>query len=53
MDDAALPLYVQIGERAANLRELGMTYRAIGMALGVDHKLAMKAVGWAATIRRA
>lgn len=46
VDEAAVPLYVQLGERAVHLRELGMTYREIGNALGVDHKLASKSVAW-------
>jgi hypothetical protein len=44
VDEAAVPRYLQLASRAAHLRELGMTYREIGRALGVDHKLALKAV---------
>lgn len=45
-DPAPPPKYQQIAERAARLRELGMTYRAIGEALGVDEKLVRRATAW-------
>jgi hypothetical protein len=39
------PLYRQIASRAQHLRELGMSYRQIGQALGVTPKTAAKAIG--------
>lgn len=46
LDEAELPLYQQLAEPAQHLRELGWSYWAIGRALGVDYKVAMKAVAW-------
>lgn len=45
-DPALPPKYQQIAERAAHLRELGMTYRSIGEVLGVDAKSVRNATGW-------
>ncbi|MEZ4752958.1 MAG: hypothetical protein R3A13_01445 [Bdellovibrionota bacterium] len=36
--------YQELSEKAKKLRKLGMSYRQIGEALGVDGKLAKKAV---------
>ena len=36
--------YQELSEKAKKLRKLGMSYRQIGRALGVDSKLAKKAV---------
>lgn len=44
VDEAELPLYERLAERAKHLRELGMSYRAIGRVLGVDYKVAMRAI---------
>lgn len=40
------PLYQQIASRARHLRELGMSHRQIGQALGVTPKTAAKAIAW-------
>lgn len=45
-DSTPPPKYQQIAERAARLRELGMTHRAIGEALCVDPKVVRRAVAW-------
>jgi transposase len=37
-------VYLEIGEKAAHLRELGMSDRAIARALGVSDKTARKAI---------
>jgi len=41
------PLYQQLADRAKHLQDLGMSFRAIGRAYGVDYKVAIKAVAWA------
>jgi hypothetical protein len=41
------PAYQQVAPRARQLRELGMSYKAIGCALAVDPKTAAKAITWA------
>lgn len=46
-DPTPPPKYQQIAERAVHLRELGMTYSAIGEALGVDEKQVRRATSWA------
>ena len=40
------PLYQQIAVKAAQLRELGMTFPEIGQRLGVDRWTVGKAVRW-------
>jgi len=42
VDDAHLPVYVRIAEKAKQLRQLGMSDRAIGRALGVSDKTVAK-----------
>jgi hypothetical protein len=46
VDEADLPRYQQLAGRAKHLRELGMSFRAIGRALRVDYKVAQKATRW-------
>lgn len=46
LEVAPRPLYQQIASRARHLRELGMSYRQIGQALGVTPKTAAKAIAW-------
>jgi hypothetical protein len=41
---AEVPVYVLIGEKAINLRELGMSDKAIARALGVSDKTVAKAI---------
>jgi hypothetical protein len=45
VDDAELPVYMRISDKAKQLRELGMSYRAIARALGVSDKTIAKAAG--------
>lgn len=45
------PLYQQIASRAQHPRELGMSYRQIGQALGVTPKTAAKAAAWRGATR--
>jgi hypothetical protein len=44
VDAGSTPVYLEIGEKAAHLRELGMNDRAIARALGVSDKTARKAI---------
>lgn len=46
VDSVELPLYQLLAARVRHLRHLGMSYRAIGRALGVDYKVAIKAANW-------
>jgi DNA invertase Pin-like site-specific DNA recombinase len=40
------PVYQQIAANAKQLRELGMSYRAVARALGVNDKTVAKAIVW-------
>ena len=42
----ARPVYQQVAQQAAHLRELGLSYCAIARGLGVDDKTAAKAIRW-------
>jgi hypothetical protein len=44
VDAGSTPVYLEIGERAAHLRELGMSDRAIARALGVTDKTVAKSL---------
>jgi CRP-like cAMP-binding protein len=44
VDRTELPVYLRIAEKAKQLRELGMSDRAIAEALGVSDKTVAKAV---------
>lgn len=46
VDASALPAYQPLADHTKHMRELGMSYRAIGRALGVDYKIAIKAIAW-------
>lgn len=38
--------YQKLSQRAKKLRQLGMSYRKIGMLLKVDYKVIKKAIQW-------
>jgi transposase len=44
IDAASAPVYLEIGEKAAHLRELGMSDRAIARSIGVDDKTVAKSL---------
>lgn len=44
IDAGSIPAYVQIGAKAANLRELGMSDRSIARAIGVSDKTVAKSL---------
>jgi biotin operon repressor len=44
VDRAEVPIYVQIGEKAMQLRDLKMSDKAIARALGVSDKTVAKAI---------
>jgi biotin operon repressor len=44
VDQAEVPVYVQIGEKAMHLRDLSMSDKAIARALGVSDKTVPKAI---------
>lgn len=44
VDAGSTPVYLAIGEKAAHLRELGISDRAIARALGVSDKTVAKAI---------
>ncbi|MDQ6729911.1 MAG: hypothetical protein M3022_06345 [Actinomycetota bacterium] len=44
LDAGSTPVYLDIGEKAAHLRELGMSDRAIAGALGVSDKTVAKSL---------
>ena len=44
VDQAEVPVYLRIAEKARHLRELGMSDRAIGQALDVNDKTVAKAL---------
>jgi hypothetical protein len=44
VDQVEVPVYLRIAEKAKHLRELGMSDKAIGLALGVSDKTVRKAV---------
>jgi hypothetical protein len=46
LDDRTAPASQQLADRAKHMRALGTSYRAIGRALCVDYKVAIKAVAW-------
>jgi predicted transcriptional regulator len=48
VDNAEVPVYLRIAEKAKHLRELGMSDKAIARALGVTDKTVAKAIGLAA-----
>jgi transcriptional regulator with XRE-family HTH domain len=43
IDAAELPVYLRIGDKAKQLRELGMSDRAIARTLGISDKTVAKA----------
>jgi hypothetical protein len=43
VDATAAPVYLRIAAKAKQLRELGMSDKAIGRAIGVDDKTVAKA----------
>jgi transposase len=45
VDAGSTPVYLKIGTKAAHLRELGMSDRAIARAIGVSDKTVAKAIG--------
>jgi orotate phosphoribosyltransferase-like protein len=44
VDRAEVPVYVKITEKAMHLRDLGMSDKAIALALGVSDKTVAKAI---------
>lgn len=46
------PVYQQIAAKVKQLRELGMTYDAIGEALDVSVRTVARGVAWQATLAR-
>lgn len=44
VDRAEVPVYVQIGEKAMHLRDVGVSGKAIARALGVSDKTVAKAI---------
>jgi hypothetical protein len=44
IDAASAPVYLEIAEKAAHLRELGMSDRAIARSIGVDDKTVAKSL---------
>jgi hypothetical protein len=44
VDAGSIPVYLKIGEKAAHLRELGMSDKAIARALNVSDKTVARAV---------
>jgi hypothetical protein len=50
-DDADLPVYLRIADKAKQLRELGLSDRAIANALAVSDKTVAKAAGGAPASR--
>jgi len=46
VDTTYLPIYQEIARIALQLRELGMSDRAVAARLGVTDKTVAKAVGW-------
>jgi hypothetical protein len=48
VDNAEVPVYLRIAEKAKHLRELGMSDKAIARTLGVTDKTVAKAIGLAA-----
>lgn len=44
VDASSMPVYLEFAEKAAHLRELGMSDRSIAVALGVSDKTVAKAV---------
>jgi hypothetical protein len=44
IDAASAPVYLEIGEKAAHLRELGMSDRAIARSIGVNDKTVAKSL---------
>lgn len=46
VESVPTPSYQQIAEKADRLRELGMSNRAIAVALGVTDKTVAKALRW-------
>jgi DNA-binding NarL/FixJ family response regulator len=49
VDSGSMPVYLEIGEKAVHLRELGMSDKAIARALNVSDKTAAKAIHLAAS----
>ena len=47
------PVYQQIAPKAKHLHELGMTFKEIGLKLGVDRWTVGKAVRWLEIMRQA
>jgi hypothetical protein len=47
VDPGSMPVYLTIGAKAAHLRELGMSDKAIARALGVSDKTVAKAISFA------
>jgi predicted transcriptional regulator len=52
VDYADVPVHLRIADQAKQLRELGMSDRAIARALGVSDKTIAKATGAAVAPRR-
>jgi orotate phosphoribosyltransferase-like protein len=44
VDSGSIPVYLEIGEKAAHLREFGMSDKAIARALNVSEKTVAKAI---------
>lgn len=49
--EAATPLYQQVAPGVARMRRLGLSYRQIAQAFGVDDKTVAKAARWLVGLR--